>query len=66
MQHYLLRQRQCFGKNFREQARKLVPAYKLQASKSTVRKSFIAEGYSDYSSPVCYAHLKGMREGFEE
>ncbi|MBW7468420.1 hypothetical protein ABID22_002832 [Pontibacter aydingkolensis] len=59
MQQKLLSPQQFFRKSFREVALGLVPLYKLSKSRkaATTRQQ-------EYSSPVCYAHLKDMREGF--
>ncbi|WP_162426048.1 hypothetical protein [Pontibacter pudoricolor] len=45
---------------FRKEAPKLMPTYKL-----TYTASSKTEKQTDYSSPVCYAHVPGLREGFE-
>ncbi|WP_242929108.1 hypothetical protein [Pontibacter vulgaris] len=66
MQHYPLWQRLVFGISFQKAALKMVPKYKLRAPEHAGTEPVQTEEQSGFSSPVCYAHLKGMREGFEE
>ncbi len=71
MQHYLLYPRQVAGKAFREKAQNLLPLYKLQLSTAVPGESFpetssVMEELCEYSSPICYAHMKGFRTGFED
>ena len=65
MLHLPLFPRLVAGKDFPGKALKLVPLYKLK--QVNVQPASFAEAASpQFSSPVCYAHLKGFREGFEE
>lgn len=64
MLHLPLFPRQVAGKDFPGKALKLVPLYKLK--QANAQPASFAEPSSEFSSPVCYAHLKGFREGFEE
>lgn len=60
-----LAHRPVLGKTFWEEAHmKLVPLYKLQLP--VVKKVLSTQQVPENSSPVCFAHLKGMREGFED
>ncbi|GAA4424126.1 hypothetical protein GCM10023188_03610 [Pontibacter saemangeumensis] len=43
---------------------KLVALYKLLSPVHLLKEAFIDEQVQENSSPVCYAHLKDMREGF--
>ena len=64
MLHLPLFPRLVAGKDFPGKALKLVPLYKLKQAGE--QPASFAEAPLQFSSPVCYAHLKGFREGFEE
>ncbi|WP_018477593.1 hypothetical protein [Pontibacter roseus] len=58
----LLKRESTFS--FPDDARKLVPLYKLR-HQTRLQPQTRPEGQRESSSPVCYAHLKDLREGFE-
>ncbi|SFH16642.1 hypothetical protein [Pontibacter chinhatensis] len=64
MLHLPLFPRQVAGKALSGKVLKLVPLYKLK--QVNAQPASFAEASPEFSSPVCYAHLKGFREGFEE
>ncbi|WP_299823087.1 hypothetical protein [uncultured Pontibacter sp.] len=52
--------------DFKAFALTLQPLYKQQVQQSKAPNAdAAAQRGNDYSSPVCYAHLSGFREGFE-
>ena len=65
MQYYLSWPRYTFRKDFQEKALQLLPSYK-----QTIPARPPAAGAphrlqtAEFSSPVCYADVKGLREGF--
>lgn len=66
MQHYPLYPRQVLGKAVQKEALKLVPVYKQHAPAQPSKTQVVMEQPQESSSPVCYAHLNGLREGFED
>ena len=66
MPHYPLYPRVKFSSSIQEKAIRLLPLYRRYRLEQPCKNHPEAEQQPQNSSPVCYAHLVGMREGFDD